>query len=129
MTTEEKVEYWLDIASYDLGTAESMLRSGRYLYVAFMCQQSIEKSLKAYHIKKHGKEAPPSHNLSYLANLISLEMDEPSFSFLDRLTAFYIQARYPAYKEKLSEAVDEAEARDFLRQTKEVFEWLQSQVR
>lgn len=47
MDKKEKVEYWLDIADYDLETAKSMLTSGRYLYVVFMCQQAIEKLLKA----------------------------------------------------------------------------------
>lgn len=39
--------YWIEIAKYDLETAEAMLKSKRYLYVGFMCHQSIEKILKA----------------------------------------------------------------------------------
>jgi len=35
----KKYEYWEDIADYDLETADSMLKTGRYLYVVFMCQQ------------------------------------------------------------------------------------------
>lgn len=46
MTKEEKVRYWLDIANYDLDTAEAMYQTGRWLYVAFMCHQVIEKTLK-----------------------------------------------------------------------------------
>ena len=38
-----KVAYWLDIADYDLDTAEAMYQTGRRLYVAFMCHQTIEK--------------------------------------------------------------------------------------
>ena len=34
MTSEEKVHYWLDIASYDIETAEAMCQTGRWLYVA-----------------------------------------------------------------------------------------------
>lgn len=37
MTKEERVKYWIDIAEYDYDTAEAMLKSGRRLYVAFMC--------------------------------------------------------------------------------------------
>lgn len=44
----DKVAYWLDIADYDLDTAEAMYQTGRWLYVAFMCHQVIEKTLKAY---------------------------------------------------------------------------------
>ena len=44
----DKVAYWLDIADYDLDTAEAMYQTGRWLYVAFMCNQTIEKTIKAY---------------------------------------------------------------------------------
>jgi HEPN domain-containing protein len=40
--------YWAEIADYDLDTAEAMLATKRYLYVGFMCHQTIEKLLKAY---------------------------------------------------------------------------------
>ena len=46
MTSQQKYEHWLDIAQYDLETAKSMLLSGRWLYVAFMCQQAAEKLSK-----------------------------------------------------------------------------------
>lgn len=49
MNSKEKYEYWLDIAQYDLETAVANYKSGRYLYVAFMCQQSIEKVVKGLH--------------------------------------------------------------------------------
>ena len=48
MTQEEKVRYWLNIADYDLDTAEAMHQTRRWLYVGFMCHQVIEKTLKAY---------------------------------------------------------------------------------
>ncbi len=52
MNVEEKIEYWLDIASYDLKTARAMLRTKRFLYVGFMCHQVIEKVKK--YLKKPG---------------------------------------------------------------------------
>jgi HEPN domain-containing protein len=39
----ERVTYWTEIADYDLETAKAMLASKRYLYVGFMCHQTIEK--------------------------------------------------------------------------------------
>ena len=48
MNKEEKVKYWLDLVDYDLDTAETLYNGGRWLYVAFMCHQVIEKVLKAY---------------------------------------------------------------------------------
>lgn len=55
----EDVKRWLDIAAYDKVTAEAMYKSGRYLYVLFMCQQAVEKTLKgiiAYNYLKRTKE-------------------------------------------------------------------------
>ena len=48
MTREEKVQFWLDVVAEDLDLAEFLLKSGRWLYSAFMCHQVIEKVLKAY---------------------------------------------------------------------------------
>ena len=45
---KENIKYWTEISDYDLETAKAMLQTGRYLYVAFMCHQAIEKILKAY---------------------------------------------------------------------------------
>ena len=33
MTEQNKIDYWVDIADYDLKTAEAMLETGRFLYV------------------------------------------------------------------------------------------------
>ncbi len=41
---DDKVKYWLELSDYDLGTALAMLNSKRYLYVGFMCHQTIEKN-------------------------------------------------------------------------------------
>ncbi|MDR1700902.1 MAG: HEPN domain-containing protein [Lachnoclostridium sp.] len=46
LDSTDKFLYWKDIAEYDLETAEAMFRTGRWLYVVFMCQQSIEKLCK-----------------------------------------------------------------------------------
>lgn len=39
----EKVKYWIDLAKYDFETAKAMFDTKRYLYVGFMCHQTIEK--------------------------------------------------------------------------------------
>ena len=37
------VENWIERSQYDLDTAKVMLDTSRYLYVAYMCQQMVEK--------------------------------------------------------------------------------------
>ncbi|MCL2035461.1 MAG: HEPN domain-containing protein [Oscillospiraceae bacterium] len=46
MDTQEKYEHWLEYAKYDLDTADAMFNAGKWLYVAFMCQQAVEKLVK-----------------------------------------------------------------------------------
>jgi len=41
MTSEEKYEYWLDLANYDLKSANAMYSKGRWLYVVFMCVNKL----------------------------------------------------------------------------------------
>ena len=57
MTNVEKYEKWLEMAEDDLDTASVMLKSGKYMYVSFMCQQAIEKLCKGIYvtllIRKH----------------------------------------------------------------------------
>ena len=44
---DKYVLHWLERSKYDLETAKAMLDTRRYLYVAYMCQQAVEKLLKA----------------------------------------------------------------------------------
>lgn len=58
MNQEERVKYWIDVAEYDYDTAKVMLKSGRRLYVAFMCHQVVEKMLKATGVQHRRKNLP-----------------------------------------------------------------------
>ncbi len=52
MSDYGKAAYWLDAAEYDLQTAKAMLETKRYLYVGFMCHQTIEKALKGVFVTR-----------------------------------------------------------------------------
>lgn len=126
MEVKEKIDYWLDISCYDMDTADSMQRSGRYLYTVFMCQQAIEKLLKTLYLLKTGKEAPFSHNLVYLQSLLNLTPNESYLELMAELTTYYLEGRYPTYKQKLSSLITQDRAADILRKAKEIFQWLKS---
>jgi HEPN domain-containing protein len=119
------VEKWLEHAKYDLATAKAMFKTGRYLYVAFMCQQTIEKVLKTI-IVKNGKEVLPIHNLVRLAEISGIYplLPEDYQIFLAELSPYAIKARYGVYKKHLSEITNKRKARMMLEQTKEVYRWL-----
>jgi HEPN domain-containing protein len=127
---DKYVSHWLERSNYDLETAKAMLDAGRYLYVAYMCQQAIEKLLKAI-IAQHGKENLPIHNLNRLAELAELrrELAAEQVDLLAELTAYNIEARYGDYKESLSEVVDTQKANALYAQTKGLFQWLYTKIR
>ena len=127
---DKYVSHWLERSKYDLETAKAMLDTRRYLYVAYMCQQAVEKLLKAI-IAQHGKENLPIHNLNRLAELAELsgELEEEQIDLLAELTAYNIVARYGDYKESLSEIVDIQKAKFLFDKTQELFQWLCKRIR
>ena len=100
MDVEEKVEHWLDIAEYDLETAVAMQETGRYLYTVFMCQQALEKLLKAIYLQQNGEEAPRTHNLLHLYEILALPEQQDYLQTMGEINAYYIKGRYPAYNKK-----------------------------
>ena len=57
---------------------------------------------------------------------MDIDVNEEKLALLDRLSAYYLQGRYPSYKEKVSQLVDSSEATDILVASKEVFKWMQT---
>ena len=88
----DKVTYWIDIANYDLETAEAMYQTGRWLYVAFMCHQAIEKTLKAYWCSTQPEDPPYTHNHKRLASGCGLydQMTNAQKAFIETITNYNI---------------------------------------
>jgi HEPN domain-containing protein len=128
MTAHEKFDYWLELAQYDIGTAEAMFRSGIWLYVVFMCQQAIEKLVKGLYGLYLQNDAPYVHNIRSLLAAFEDRLPEKIGSERNKLfvelTAHYISGRYPDYKEKLNDKLNKSVAKDFLEKSKEAFTWL-----
>ena len=103
MDRQEKINYWLEIADYDFETANVMLEGKRFLYVGFMCHQTIEKVLKAYYSSKFDEVPPLIHNLKHIAVKVGIYdlLSEEQKDIIDLLIPLNIEARYPTYKEQL----------------------------
>ncbi len=123
------VAHWVERAQYDLETAKAMLDTARYLYVAYMCQQAVEKLLKAI-MAYQGKENMPVHNLIRLSELAEIKdnLSSEQFKFLAELTPYCIEARYGNYKESLSEIINKEKAKEVYEKTQEIFRWLYQQI-
>lgn len=118
------------MADYDYETAETLMSAGRYLYVGFMCHQTIEKMLKAYWSSV--LEEPPLkiHHLSRLAAKSGLidELEEKQLRFIDMLEPLNIEARYPSYKEKLMQALSPDNCKALLHDTDNLRQWIKTKL-
>lgn len=125
----EAVEYWLEMAYYDLETAEAMLQTKRYLYVGFMCHQVVEKSLKAV-IASKGDFPPKIHNLLELIKNADLDkqLTEGQKVLLRELNPLNIEARYPTYINGIKEFLSNDVCGDLLKKTKEWYTWIRQQL-
>jgi HEPN domain-containing protein len=128
MSSQEKFEYWLDIAQYDLQTAEAMLVSGRWLYVAFMCQQAVEKLVKGLYILYLDDNVPRIHSIGTIIERfekkLPVEIPLETTKLFDDLSICYLNDRYPEYRNQLSSKIKESEAKAIYYKTKEAFAWL-----
>ena len=111
-------------AEYDLNTAEFMLKSGRYIYVIFMCHLSLEKMLKAIVTETTQKISPRSHNLIYLLKLGNIQLPTELFNFIAKINNASILTRYPEDFSKILEAYPKSVAKEYLSKTKEIHECL-----
>ena len=124
-----KREYWFEGADYDLQTAKAMLETKRFLYVGFMCHQTIEKGLKGVFVSRHpDQELPYIHKLVRLSNLAGItdEMNEAQLKLLDTLNPLNIEARYPLRKSMLFASLTPERCQGMIEETEEMLRWLKT---
>jgi HEPN domain-containing protein len=110
MTRDEKVQYWL--------------------YVAFMCHQDIEKTLKGYWCATQETDPPYTHSHQRLAagsGLYDL-MNDDQRDFLDTITNYNIEARYPEDKDALARTLTSDFCRQMIDETKQMQQWIEGHL-
>ena len=124
------IKNWIALAEYDFETAKAMMKSGRYLYVAFTCQQTIEKTLKALYVKEKDETPPYTHNLIKLLSDLSVssKIDEEKRKFMEILNSYYIESRYTEEIKEISKMLTGKKAKEILSKTKELFLWLKEKI-
>ena len=119
----------MEVSNEDMEVAELCQANGKFLYSAFLCQQAVEKALKAI-INSLGSVPDPIHNLTVLASTADVweYMTPEQQEFLRELTVYAVQARYPERKKKLVSLCTEQKANRILRFSKEVIAWLKQRL-
>lgn len=128
MNTEKIINYWIKSAQKDWQVAQSLFITKYYLYSLFFCHLVIEKILKALVVKKTQKHAPQTHNLVELTKKAGLLLEQSQLDFLDSLTDFNIEARYPDFKLAAYRRASQSLAKKYLTQTKELYLWLKKEI-
>ena len=122
--SEKTVAYWSSGAEYDLDTADSLFKAGKYPYALFFGHLAIEKMLKALIVKETGKHAPFTHSLPLLASKLKLKIPEPTNEKLAGFMEFYFEARYPEQQSEYRKKCTRVFAKTNLKEIKAVYQWL-----
>jgi HEPN domain-containing protein len=95
-----------------------------------MCHQVIEKTLKAYWSAKREDIPPYIHNHKRLAEGCGLygELSDEQKDFINAISTYNIQARYPEYKEQLARVLTASTCRYLIDTTKELQSWIKQKL-
>lgn len=126
----DRVEKWISMVDYDLETAKAMYLTKRWLYVGFMCHQSIEKMLKGYWCATREDDPPYKHNLLHLAELtgIAEQMTHEQRHFLNVMMPMNIEARYADYKQELFRSLTPEFCKAMVGDTEALIIWIKSKL-
>jgi len=130
MTTEEKINYWINLSDNDLRVAHTLLNGQHYLYVGFMCHQVIEKIFKAYYSKLKAGTPPLTHDLRYIAIVADFwkDLSDVQQSQVIELLPLQIEARYPEYKNRIAQALTEEKCKQLIEQITLLQQWTKEQI-
>ena len=120
-------QYWMTLARRDLDSASVLLSADDTANCLMLCQQAVEKALKAL-IQASSPEPPPRiHNLVRLAEIAGLigVLPDALLETLADLNPFITEGRYPVPQADGSVPAPSSElAGDLLERAEEVLTWL-----
>ncbi|MBM2813318.1 MAG: hypothetical protein HW421_80 [Ignavibacteria bacterium] len=130
MDIKEHIDYWTDLAIEDMDSANVIFSIGKNSWSLFIGHLAVEKALKALWIKNNNSSnVPKTHNLAYLAEKASLNLDISQIETLDKISTFNLEARYPDFKRRFHSIATKEFTQAMLNQIKEIHTWLLSQLK
>ena len=118
----EETKKWIEKAKDDLRKAKDNFKMRNYDLTSFLCQQSVEKSLKAVLIEKT-KNFPRIHDLVRLGELVKL--DKKLLEYCEKLSPVYIETRYPNVSE---EDYTQEESGEDIKFAEKIIEWITKKI-
>lgn len=128
MNKKASVQYWLESAKDGWIAANHLFEKGDYSYSLFFGHLTLEKILKAIYVYRLGETPPYTHRLVYLAESVSLTVNEEQLELLETVTDFNMEARYPDERFSFKKRCTKDFTERYLIRIKEVKEWLLQQI-
>jgi HEPN domain-containing protein len=126
----DRAEYWLDLCDDDLITAKWLQSGNRLLHMAYFCHLVCEKALKAAAADASDEMPPKTHDLVKLAKKCSFfgKLTAEQQTFLDEVSQYQIEARYPEHKQKLEKRLNSEYCSNLMQRTEEFLCWIKKQL-
>ena len=126
MNNIDLMKYWINSSNNDYDTINVLFDGKKYTWSLFVGHLVIEKLLKALYAKmnKDTPYAPKSHDLSYLALKVPLELTDEQETLLSTITRFNIDGRYDDYKNNFYNLCTEEYTKSSINKINMVRNWL-----
>jgi HEPN domain-containing protein len=122
-----EAKLWWGQAEKDFEAARKNFDIEEYYLVAFLCQQAVEKGLKATYIEKLKTSPGPIHSLLILANAVGVP--GAYLTTLRKLSVDFVATRYPDAATGLPyENYDKTIAKERLEETEKVLKWIKKEL-
>lgn len=125
---QKVVDHWCAGSASDIRSAKLLLAGKQLLQALFFCHLAIEKTLKALIVRESKDHAPFVHSLVYLSGKTSLELSKKDLTFLELMSRYNIEGRYPSYQAELRKEITRGFAVEHLKLTEEFVKWCQKHL-
>lgn len=124
---EKIVSNWIKQAESDLDSARYNLKGKKFDVAAYLCQQVIEKGLKALYLKQK-KELWKTHDLVKLATLVKAPPE--IVKICNDLNPIYVEDRYPDYSDTIpAKKFSGEDVKEFVKKAQKVILWIKAQLK
>ncbi|MBI5700305.1 HEPN domain-containing protein [Candidatus Saganbacteria bacterium] len=124
---KKEIIKWTKQGDHDLEMAKNIIDDGGYDTCAFLCQQAVEKYLKALYILLNNKPAPRTHYLDEIGR--NLNVPSQILSLLKELSSDYMVSRYPDVTASAPfEEYSESDAKGKIKTAEDILSWVKSQI-
>ena len=124
---EKQIINWWKQAERDFTAAKKNFDIREFYVCAFLCQQAVEKALKALAIKDR-HELVKSHSVTRLGRL--LQLPEELINKISELEPVYQETRYPDVSFTIpAEEFEREDVTTLLSIASEVLEWIEKKIK